>query len=75
MFVLTTLITNSCKKEAPDNFQGFSNNCYYSSTSATPSSSSAEIPPSVEYSLTKKGQTLLPVFDKLNEWGSMHLND
>ena len=35
----------------------------------------AEIPPRVEYSLTKKGQTLLPVFDKLNEWGSMHLND
>tara|TARA_Y100000591_G_scaffold317589_1_gene327467 strand:- start:54 stop:305 length:252 start_codon:yes stop_codon:yes gene_type:complete len=35
----------------------------------------AKIPPRVEYSLTKKGRTLLPVFDKLNEWGSMHLND
>ena len=35
----------------------------------------AEIPPRVEYSLTEKGLTLLPVFDKLNEWGSMHLND
>ena len=35
----------------------------------------AEIPPRVEYSLTKKGRTLLPIFDKLNEWGSMHLND
>ena len=34
----------------------------------------AEIPPRVEYSLTKKGRTLLPVFDKLNEWGSMHQN-
>ena len=28
----------------------------------------AEIPPRVEYSLTKKGKTLVPVFDMLNEW-------
>ena len=34
-----------------------------------------EIPPRVEYSLTKKGETLLPVFEKLNQWGTKHLND
>ena len=34
-----------------------------------------EIPPRVEYSLTKKGETLLPVFKKLGEWGSNHYND
>ena len=28
----------------------------------------AEIPPRVEYSLTKKGKTLVPVFDMLNDW-------
>jgi len=28
-----------------------------------------EIPPRVVYSITKKGKTLLPVFDKLSEWG------
>ena len=28
----------------------------------------AEIPPRVEYSLTKKGRTLVPVFDMLNKW-------
>jgi|TARA_Y100000389_G_C17463332_1_gene523447 DNA-binding HxlR family transcriptional regulator len=28
----------------------------------------AEIPPRVEYSLTKKGVSLLPVFNKLNDW-------
>ena len=28
-----------------------------------------EIPPRVEYSITKKGKTLIPVLDKLNEWG------
>ena len=35
----------------------------------------AEIPPRVEYSITKKGETLLPVFKKLGEWGSNHYND
>jgi len=34
-----------------------------------------EIPPRVEYSLTKKGETLLPVFEKLNQWGTKHLNN
>jgi DNA-binding HxlR family transcriptional regulator len=28
-----------------------------------------EIPPKVEYSLTKKGKTLLPIIDLLCEWG------
>ena len=28
----------------------------------------AEIPPRVEYSLPKKGKTLVPVFDMLNDW-------
>lgn len=30
----------------------------------------AEIPPRVEYSLTSKGNTLLPVFKKLSDWGT-----
>jgi DNA-binding HxlR family transcriptional regulator len=29
----------------------------------------AVVPPRVEYSLTKTGQTLLPVIDALNTWG------
>ena len=28
-----------------------------------------EVPPRVEYSLTKKGQTLLPVLEAMAEWG------
>jgi len=32
----------------------------------------AEIPPRVEYSLTSKGNTLLPVFNKLSDWGKEH---
>jgi DNA-binding HxlR family transcriptional regulator len=32
-----------------------------------------EIPPRVEYSITKKGKTLLPVFEKLGEWGKKNL--
>mgnify|MGYP000123062222 FL=1 len=32
-----------------------------------------EIPPRVEYSITKKGKTLLPVFEKLGEWGKNNL--
>ena len=35
----------------------------------------AEIPPRVEYSLTKKGESLLPIFKSLAEWGSIHQND
>ena len=32
-----------------------------------------EIPPRVEYSITKKGKTLIPVFEKLGEWGKKNL--
>lgn len=32
-----------------------------------------EIPPHVEYSLTKKGKDLLPVFLELAKWGEAHL--
>lgn len=35
----------------------------------------AEIPPKVEYSLTKKGKTLLPVFEKLNDWGTANFKN
>ena len=35
----------------------------------------AEIPPKVEYSLTKKGESLLPIFKSLADWGSIHQND
>ena len=35
----------------------------------------AEILPRAEYSLTKKGETLLPVFKKLGEWGSKYYID
>ncbi len=30
----------------------------------------SEIPPHVEYSLTKKGKTLKPIFDAMTEWGN-----
>ena len=35
----------------------------------------AEIPPRVEYSLTKKGESLLPIIKSLADWGSNHQND
>jgi DNA-binding HxlR family transcriptional regulator len=28
------------------------------------------VPPKVEYSLTEKGQTVVPVIEKLREWGA-----
>lgn len=31
-----------------------------------------QIPPKVEYSLTPKGQTLLPVMEQLCEWGAQN---
>jgi DNA-binding HxlR family transcriptional regulator len=33
----------------------------------------AVMPPKVEYSLTKKGQTLLPVLEELYKWGEKHI--
>lgn len=33
----------------------------------------AEIPPRLEYSLTEKGETLIPVFKKLSEWRAANL--
>jgi len=32
-----------------------------------------EIPPKVEYSLTEKGKALLPVIDKMRDWGNEFL--
>ena len=32
----------------------------------------AEVPPKVEYSLTKLGETLRPVLDLLHQWGEDH---
>jgi DNA-binding HxlR family transcriptional regulator len=29
----------------------------------------AEIPPKVEYSLTKKGESIIPILENLCEWG------
>ena len=34
----------------------------------------AEMPPRVEYSLTKHGATLQPIMKVMNEWGTLHLN-
>ena len=31
-----------------------------------------QIPPNVEYSLTPKAQTLLPVLEQMCEWGAQH---
>ncbi len=31
-----------------------------------------EIPPKVEYSLTDKGKTLIPILDSMCEWGDQH---
>ncbi|MBP1938106.1 winged helix-turn-helix transcriptional regulator [Paenibacillus sediminis] len=33
-----------------------------------------EIPPRVEYSLTPRGQSLLPILRLINEWGHDHLS-
>jgi DNA-binding HxlR family transcriptional regulator len=32
----------------------------------------SQIPPKVEYSLTKKGESLLPIIDLMCEWGYKH---
>ncbi|MCT2347326.1 helix-turn-helix transcriptional regulator (plasmid) [Niallia taxi] len=34
-----------------------------------------QIPPKVEYSLTHKGETLLPVLEQLCEWGEKNRNN
>ena len=31
-----------------------------------------QIPPKVEYSLTERGQTLMPILDAMCEWGDIH---
>ena len=31
-----------------------------------------QIPPRVEYSLTEKGKTLMPILDMMCEWGDLH---
>ena len=32
----------------------------------------SQIPPKVEYSLTEKGRSLIPILDQLCEWGEKH---
>lgn len=34
-----------------------------------------EVPPKVEYSLTQKGETLLPILEKMCEWGEKNMGD
>ena len=34
----------------------------------------AEVPPRVEYALTSSGQTLMPVFLAMKNWGEAHLS-
>lgn len=31
-----------------------------------------QVPPKVEYSLTEKGKSLIPILDQMCEWGSQH---
>ena len=33
------------------------------------------VPPKVEYRLTRKGQSFIPVIAAIREWGARHLND
>jgi DNA-binding HxlR family transcriptional regulator len=35
----------------------------------------AEVPPRVEYSLTERGASLIPIFDQLCEWGYTHMGE
>ena len=35
----------------------------------------AQVPPKVEYSLTEKGASLIPILDDLCDWGSEHMGD
>ena len=34
-----------------------------------------QVPPKVEYTLTEKGWSLMPILDDLCDWGSEHLGD
>lgn len=34
-----------------------------------------QVPPKVEYSLTELGKSLMPILDKLCEWGSEYMGD
>ncbi len=34
-----------------------------------------QVPPKVEYSLTKKADSLMPILDALCDWGSEHMAD
>src|SRR5215475_1117486 len=33
------------------------------------------VPPKVEYRLTRKGQSFIPVIDSIRKWGARHLGD
>jgi len=34
-----------------------------------------QVPPKVEYSLTEKGRSLMPILDQLCDWGYEHMKD
>ena len=34
-----------------------------------------QIPPKVEYSITERGQSLIPILDQLCDWGSEHMSE
>lgn len=34
-----------------------------------------EVPPRVEYSITEKGETLLPILDEMCQWGKRNMGD
>lgn len=34
-----------------------------------------QIPPKVEYSLTERGKSLIPILDSMCDWGCRHKND
>ena len=34
-----------------------------------------QVPPKVEYSLTEKGASVIPILDQLCDWGSEHMGD
>ncbi len=33
-----------------------------------------QVPPKVEYSMTQKGATLLPIFGMMHDWGKEHMD-